>query len=71
MVLPQLNEVPSTRTIVDVFGGYNHNHRINDGEFYDENNMSSHNYPVLSTRQKRGLYKSYNAKYLLAFIRLI
>ena len=53
-----LNELPTTRDMVDVFGGYNHNLRINDGEFYDMTNMTSDHYPVLAPRQQRGVYKS-------------
>ena len=42
--------------MIDVFGGYNHNLRIGEGEFYDMTNLSSDNYPVLSPRPKRGIY---------------
>ena len=57
MKLPQLNEIPTTRTITDIFKGYNHNLRIGDGEFYDMKNLTSSDYPVLSPRPKRGIYK--------------
>ena len=53
---PNLRELPTTREMIDVFRGYNHNLRIGDGEFYDMKNLSSVNYPVLSTRPKRGVY---------------
>lgn len=56
MRYPILEEIPSTRDIVDVFGGYNHNLRIGSGEFYDMTNLSSDSYPVLSPRKKRGTY---------------
>ena len=56
MKYPNLQEIPSNRNMVDVFGGYNHNIRIGEGEFYDMKNLSSDNYPVLSPRQKRGVY---------------
>ena len=55
---PRLSEIPTTREMVDVFRGYNHNLRIGDGEFYDMKNLSSANYPVLSPRPKRGVYAS-------------
>ena len=58
MKLPTLIETQSTRQIVDTFGGYNHNLRINDGEFYDMKNLTSSHYPVLSPRSKRGSYIS-------------
>lgn len=52
-----LTEIPSSRSIVDVFGGYNHNIRISDAEFYDMKNLTSSHYPVLSPRDKRGIYE--------------
>lgn len=56
MILPELTEMPSSKNTIDVFGGYNHNLRISDGEFYAMTNLTSDNYPVLSTRQKRSTY---------------
>ena len=58
MKFPKLAEQPTSRSITDVFAGYNHNLRIGDGEFYDEENMCSDNYPLLSVRRKRGVYAS-------------
>lgn len=58
MKYPKLKEIPTSRELVDVFGGYNHNLRIGSGEFYDMKNLSSDHYPVLSTRPKRGVYKT-------------
>lgn len=56
MRLPTLNELNTSRDMIDVFKGYNHNLRIGDGEFYDMKNLSSDNYPILSPRRKRGGY---------------
>ena len=56
MQLPILNELPTTREKIEVFGGYNHNLRISEGEFYDMKNLTSADYPVLSPRNKRGIY---------------
>ena len=56
MKLPLLNEMPATREMINVFGGYNHNLRIGEGEFYDMENLTSSDYPILSPRQKRGIY---------------
>lgn len=56
MQLPTLAELNTSRTLVDVFKGYNHNLRIGEGEFYDMKNLSSDSYPVLSPRPKRGIY---------------
>ena len=58
MKFPMLTEIQSSRQMVDVFAGYNHNLRINDGEFYDMKNLTSSHYPALSPRDKRGTYIS-------------
>lgn len=52
-----LTEISSTKEMIDSFGGYNHNIRIKDGEFYDMKNLTSKYYPVLSPRDKRGIYE--------------
>ena len=54
MFLPSLNEIDTNRDMVELFKGYNHNLRINDGEFYDMKNLTSDHYPTLSPRGKRG-----------------
>ena len=56
MYYSTLTEIPTTRSNVDAFGGYNHNLRIGDGEFYDMQNLCSDHYPLLAPRGKRGLY---------------
>ena len=56
MKYPILNELPTSRDMIGVFGGYNHNLLIGDGEFYDMKNLSSADYPVLAPRKKRGIY---------------
>ena len=57
MKLSKLTELPTSRGMIDVFGGYNHNLRIGEGEFYDMTNLTSADYPVLSPRCKRGAYE--------------
>ncbi len=56
MAFPRLRVPSSSRQMIDTFGGYNHNLRIGDGEFYNMKNMSSDDYPLLSTRKARGIY---------------
>ena len=56
MRLPKLNRINTSRSMVDVFKGYNHNLRIGEGEFYNMTNLTSDDYPVLSPRRKRGVY---------------
>ena len=58
---PKLTVLPTSRDMVDVFRGYNHNLRSNDGEFFDMKNMASDHYPVLSPRAQRGVYASPNS----------
>ena len=57
MKLSKLQELPSSRQLIDVFGGYNHNLRIGEGEFYDMKNLTSTDYPVLSPRPQRGVVR--------------
>lgn len=54
MIYPTLTPGNVNRDFVDAFGGYNHNLRIGDNEFYDTENMVSTRYPVLTSRGKRG-----------------
>ena len=61
MKYPTLPVRPSSREIVDVFKGYNHNLRIGDGEFYDMENLSSANFPVMTPRSGRKIYAEPNS----------
>lgn len=56
MKYPTLPVRATSRQFVDVFRGYNHNHRIGDGEFFDMKNMTSDHYPIASPRELRGVY---------------
>ena len=56
MRFPTLYQNASSREMVELFKGYNHNLRIGEGEFFDMTNMTSDGYPVLSPRKKRGVY---------------
>lgn len=53
MRYPTLTQLPTSRDMVDVFGGYNHNLRIRDGEFYDMQNLTGEHYPILSPRGEK------------------
>ena len=57
MKLSGLTELATSRDVVEMFGGYNHNLRISNSEFYNMANLTSDEYPVLSTRGKRGIVK--------------
>lgn len=54
---PILSPVSQSRSMIDSFGGYNHNLRVQENEFFDMENMSSDYAPVLAPRKKRGLYE--------------
>lgn len=56
MRYPTLPVEQTTKEMVDVFLGYNHNLRISDGEFFDMKNLTSNQFPILSPRGARGLY---------------
>ncbi|MBE6582069.1 MAG: hypothetical protein E7648_02245, partial [Ruminococcaceae bacterium] len=57
MYYSTLTEIPTSRNVTEAFGGYNHNLRISDGEFYDMKNLCSDHYPLLSTRAVRGSFE--------------
>ena len=61
MRLSGLTELATSRDVVEMFGGYNHNLRISNSEFYDMSNLTSDVYPVMSTRNKRGIVKELNS----------
>lgn len=56
MHLPILPEITVSRDLIETFGGYNHNLRIADGEFYDMKNLTSSYFPLVSPRKPRGVY---------------
>ena len=55
MFFQQIEDDNNTREMISAWKGYNHNYVIDDGEFYDMENLSSDNYPVLTPRDKRAL----------------
>lgn len=54
--LPDLTETSVSRQLVETFAGYNHNMRIELGEWYNEKNLTSANYPLFARRKPRKLY---------------
>lgn len=56
MKYPKLRAKAHDKQYIDTFGGYNHNPRIGDGEFYDVANMSADEYPLLKVRKPHGVY---------------
>ena len=52
---PTIPVAAKQRRLTDIFAGYNHHPKINEGEFYDMKNLSSDYYPLLTCRKARGL----------------
>lgn len=57
MKFSQITEILQEKSNIDVFGGYNHNIKITENEFYDMQNLSSDSFPVLSPRKKRKQFR--------------
>lgn len=67
MKYPVLYARQRSQETQEVFAGYNHNIRINEGEFYDMRNLTSDHSPVMAPRKARGLYaKDANVQGLIA-----
>ncbi len=62
---PTLKAGYQRRLVTDTFGGYNHNMKIGDGEFYDMENLTSDRYPLLANRPGRGTVKAPESPYAL------
>lgn len=54
LFLPQMYAEKTSSAVTDSFYGLNRKLRIRDGEFYDMQNLSSDDAPVMSVRKKRG-----------------
>lgn len=61
MLLPKLNDIATTKDVVEEFRGYDHNLRNAAGEWYDMKNMTTDYYPVASPRTVRALQKKIQA----------
>lgn len=55
MLQPTLKAAYQSRLNTEIFKGYDHNPRIDDGEWHDEQNLSAKNYPLLTVRDRRGI----------------
>ena len=53
MYYKELDMPGNTRNTVNTFLGYNHSSRTGNGEFYNMENISSDEYPLMSPRKKR------------------
>lgn len=55
--LPELTATQTYRVTTEVFRGYDHNLRIEDGAWHEETNLTSIAYPLFSPRARRGIVK--------------
>lgn len=55
MILPKLSQTSRVLQQTQTFLGYNHNMRIGGGEWYEEENLSTREYPLFAPRAPRGL----------------
>lgn len=53
MYYPQIEDNNNTRSNIDTFLGLNHNYKVNQGEFYDMENLSTDGFPVMTVRDLR------------------
>ena len=54
MFYPKLAAGRQQTLTTEAFGGYDHNLELADGEFYDMENLSADDYPLLAPRPRRG-----------------
>lgn len=57
MKLPRLVANAQSKDVTEVFYGYNHKLKIRAGEMYDTQNLSTHDWPMLATRRRRGMVR--------------
>lgn len=61
MAYPILKRPSTSQKALAVFGGYNHNPRPGEGEFYEMQNMTADYAPLLATRGRRSVYAQLTA----------
>lgn len=58
MILPYIAPTGMSRDMISAFGGYNNSERCAENEAFDECNISSDLYPILSPREPRVIFKN-------------
>lgn len=53
MEFPRLKSIPQSMQTLTVFGGYRHTPQVGDGEWYDMENLTSDQFPLLAPRAGR------------------
>ena len=65
---PTIQETARSQQVTDTFGGYNHNLKIPEGEFYEMENLCGDDYPLLATRKQRNTLQVPAAQNLQAMV---
>lgn len=65
---PTIKETARSQQVTDTFGGYNHNLKIPEGEFYEMENLCGDDYPLLATRKQRNTLQAPAAENLQAMV---
>ena len=65
---PTIRETARSQQVTDTFGGYNHNLKIPEGEFYEMENLCGDDYPLLATRKQRNTLQAPAAENLQAMV---
>lgn len=65
---PTIKETARSQQVTDTFGGYNHNLKIPEGEFYEMENLCGDDYPLLATRKQRNTLQIPAAENLQAMV---
>lgn len=65
---PTIQETARSQQVTDTFGGYNHNLKIPEGEFYEMENLCGDDYPLLATRKQRNTLQAPAAQNLQAMV---
>lgn len=60
-LLPKLKEYGGRRDFLEAFMGYDHNLKTNEGTWFDEMNLTAAEFPVFSTRKRRGVVSQLTA----------
>lgn len=60
MILPSLSPVSRERSALRSFGGYCHTNTCSDGQFYEMQNLSARDFPLLRPRGPRGKVRQFS-----------
>ena len=65
-MLPYIKETPKSRTFIRTFGGYNQTPLAKENQMFDGYNFSTHAFPSLAVRKKRGVVNYFNDDTIVA-----